>query len=325
MSGITGRRRRIALRCAVLSGSFILLLAPATPATAQAVWRDDAVPLVVRPPVGDTLWLQLEQTIERRGGRAASSSVPSVGAGTGLTDGYAGEQPAVRPRLPEYGPRQALASRHSTRFILYAHSLVESSDQAVTTLLATTDSLALWAGTAAESGNPEWLALPAGGRQVRVRVTPDGAMRLSDPPGGAAARGAMWSAMPALLPASPVRVGDQWVRDVVLPAPPLSGDRADGVIRTLFRLDSLTARGRYAWISLRGELHRDGTARELPIGARRLTAGTVRGTMVLDRRRAWIIDARTIIDVQSDVTPASAEAAGLQPLDVRIVQRMRMR
>ena len=213
MSGITGGRRRIALRCAVLSGSVILLLAPATPATAQAVWRDDAVPLVVRPPVGDTLWLQLEQTIERRGGRAASSSVPSVGAGTGLTDGYAGEQPPVMSRIPGYGPRQALASRHSTRFILYAHSLVESSDQAVTTLLATTDSLALWAATATESGNPEWLALPAGGRQVRVRVTPDGAMRLSDPPRGAAARGAMWSAMPALLPASPVRVGDQWVRD----------------------------------------------------------------------------------------------------------------
>lgn len=47
--------------------------------------------------------------------------------------------------------------------------------------------------------------------------------------------------------------------------------------------------------------------------------------MVLDRRRAWIIDARTIIDVQSDVTPASAESANPQLLDVRIVQRMRMR
>jgi hypothetical protein len=192
-------------------------------------------------------------------------------------------------------------------------------------LLATTDSMAMWAGTAAEQARPQMLPLPADGRQVRVRVTPDGAMRVSDPPPGAMELGATLASMPALLPENAVRVGERWVRDIVLPSLPLSGYRADGVVRTRFRLDSLTQGGRNAWISMEGELRRDGAGRELPAGTRVVTAGTVRGTMVLDRLRAWIVDARTVIDVQSEVTPGPAEAARPMLLDLRIVQRIRIR
>jgi len=150
-------------------------------------------------------------------------------------------------------------------------------------------------------------------------------MRVSDPPPGAMELGATLAAMPALLPDNAVRVGERWERDIMLPSLPLSGYRADGVVRTRFRLDSLTQRGRNAWISMDGELRRDGAARELPVGTRVVTAGTVRGTMVLDRLRAWIVDARTVIDVQSEVTPGPAEAARPMLLDLRIVQRIRIR
>jgi hypothetical protein len=282
------------------------------------------VSLHMRPRVGDTLHLQMEQTIEVSG-RRTESSVSPVGSGVGIDGRRAGGATQPTPKSPSYGPRRARASLRVTKLVMYAHSLVEASDLSATTLLATTDSMAMWAGAAAETGRPTLLPLPSDGRQVRIRVTPDGAMRMSDPPPGAMELGATLAAMPALLPDHTVHVGERWVRDIVLPSLPLSGYRADGVVRTRFRLDSLTNGARNAWISMDGELRRDGAARELPAGTRVVTAGTVRGTMVLDRLRAWIVDARTVIDVQSEVTPGPAEMAPPMLLDLRIVQRIHVR
>jgi len=324
-----GRGWQIAHVCCVLTGTCTLMLlqmlAGAPQLSAQAMRAGpDGMTLIVRPRVGDTLRLQMEQTIEMSG-RRTESSVPPVGSGAGIDGRRAGGNMPPASKSPEYGPRRARASLHVTKLVMYAHSLVEASDLSSTTLLATTDSMAMWAGPAAEQGRLEMLPLPADGRQVRVRVTPDGAMRVSDPPPGAMELGATLASMPALLPDNAVRVGERWVRDIMLPSLPLSGYRADGVVRTRFRLDSLTQRGRNAWISMDGELRRDGAARELPVGTRVITAGTVRGTMVLDRLRAWIVDARTVIDVQSEVTPGPAEAAQPMLLDLRIVQRIRIR
>lgn len=212
-----------------------------------------------------------------------------------------------------------------TRLTLYAHSLVEASDLTVTTLLATTDSMAMWAGAPGASGEPEMMPLPAEGRQVRVRVTPDGAMRVNDPPPGAMELGATLAAMPGMLPSTMVRVGDRWERDIVLPSLPVSGYRADGVVRARFRLDSLTHGGRDAWISLEGSLHRDGAARELPAGTRVITAGTMRGLLVVDRQRAWIIDARTTMDVQSEVMAGPGSSSAPLLLDLRIQQRVKVK
>ncbi|MBL0169114.1 MAG: hypothetical protein IPP90_00085 [Gemmatimonadaceae bacterium] len=268
-----------------------------------AAGRSESVPagvsLIVRPRVGDTLWLQMEQTIE-------VSSRPT------------------RTPLPDYGPRRARASTRITRLLLYAHSLVEASDLSVTTLLATTDSMAMGAGTPSATRQPQLLPLPMDGRQVRVRVTPDGAMRVNDPPPGAMELGATLAAMPGMLPAETVRVGDRWERDIVLPSLPVSGYRADGIVRARFRFDSLTRGGRDAWISMEGSLHRDGTSRDLPAGTRVITAGTMHGVLVVDRQRAWIVDARTVMDVQSEVSSGPGSAAAPVMLDLRIRQRVRV-
>ena len=325
ISAIRAGSGRSARRGGVLLGSCALLLAAVAPLSAQTLRAGaDGVTLIVRPRVGDTLRLQMEQTIEMSG-RRTESSAPTVGSGAGIDGRRTGGDRPATSKSPAYGPRRARASLRVTKLVMYAHSLVEASDLLSTTLLATTDSMAMWAGAAAEQGRPEMLPLPADGRQVRVRVTPDGAMRVSDPPPGAMELGATLASMPALLPESSVRVGERWVRDIVLPSLPLSGYRADGVVRTRFRLDSLTQGGRHAFISMDGELRRDGAARELPAGSRVVTAGTVRGTMVLDRLRAWIVDARTVIDVVSEVTPGPADAARPMLLDLRIVQRIRVR
>jgi hypothetical protein len=47
--------------------------------------------------------------------------------------------------------------------------------------------------------------------------------------------------------------------------------------------------------------------------------------MVIDRDRAWITDARTVIDVQSEVAPGPAGTAKPMLLDIRIEQRVRVR
>lgn len=311
--------------CRLLAAVIGALCTAVDPAFAQtARTAGAAVRLIVRPRVGDTLRLQMEQTIDMHA-HPGEAPAPSVGSAT-VVDGRTqrGRTPRAA-RTPDYGPRRGPTSVSSTKLLLYAHSLVEASDLNSTTLLATADSMAMWAGSANAAGRPTMLPLPAEGRQIRVRVTPDGAMRANDPLPGAVELGATFASMPALLPDSAVRVGERWERDIQLPAVPLSGYRADGAVRARFRLDSLSAGGRSAWISMDGELRRDGAARELPAGTRVITAGTVRGTMVLDRLRAWIVDARTVIDVQSEVAPGPAESARPMLLDLRIVQRVRVR
>lgn len=279
----------------------------------------DGVWLIVRPRVGDTLRLQLEQTIEISGRRITASQRQ----GPAVIDG---SRKKPSSPAPDYGPRRDRAATRVTRLQLFAHSLVEASTLQVTTLLATTDSMAMSAGSAQEASAPlTMMPLPADGRQVRVRVTPDGTMRVSDPPPGAMELGSTLASMPGMLPNAPVQVGESWERDIVLPSVPLSGYRADGVVRARFRLDSLTRGGRDAWISMEGTLQRDGAGRELPAGTRVITAGTMRGSLVVDRVRAWIVDARTTMDVQSEVTPGPAGPATPMLLDMHIVQRVRVK
>lgn len=290
------------------------------PLLAQAARRGDAVQLIVRPRVGDTLWLQLEQVIEVKGG-------PS----TERRDGMGADRNSDRvppARSPEYGPRRSNASTRITHMHLFAHSIVEASDLQQTTIRATTDSLLMWAGLAAEEPNarPVSMPLPAEGRHARVRVTTDGTMTVNDLPPGSMALGTTLASMPGMLPHGPIGVGAKWVRDIPIPSLPIGGMRADGTLRATLRLDSLTRAGRVAWISMEGTLHRDGGSQELPVGGRVLTAGTIGGTLVVDRVRGWITDATTIIDVRSEVSQAPGPTGNTPMLvDIRVTQRVRVR
>jgi hypothetical protein len=291
-----------------------------------AAWRvGEPVLLLVRPRVGDTLHLQMEQTIESSG-RTAD---PTASARPGVLDGVS---TIPSPRSPDIGPRRGRSAMRVQRLQLFAHSIVEASTIGTTTLLATTDSMAMWSGAAVDVDSmpplqPKRVAMPLESRQVRVRVTSDGAMRMNDPPPSASDLGSTLAAMPGMLPEGAVRIGDTWERDIPLPSLPVSGLRADGVVRARFRLDSLTRRGRDAWISLDGILRRDGAARDLPPGTRVITAGTMLGILVVDRERAWIVDARTVIDVRSDVSPGPSGTTPAAPvlLDIRIRQHMHVR
>lgn len=300
-------------RLLVLGGGLLAPLAAGAQRRSAKAAPQEGIQLLVRPRVGDTLRLQVEQTIEMHGRRSngpAASGAP----------GKLGSAPE-----PLYGPRADRANARVTQVQLYAHSLVEASDLTATTLLATTDSITTWEGAAGDEVSLQPMIIANDTRQVRVRVTPDGAMRMSDPPPGATAVGATLSSVPGLLPAGLVRVGSVWTRDMTLPSIPLSGYRADGVVQARLRLDSLTRGGRDAWISITGKLRRDGAARELPAGTRIITAGTIQGSMQVDRERAWIVEAHTVLDVQSDVAPGPAGTVTPMRLDFRIVQHVRVR
>jgi hypothetical protein len=302
----------------VVSLVAVIGLLPAAAAAQRPATRAAAaegVQILVRPRVGDTLFLNVEQTVE-------VSGRPVDGAPSSASPGLPGKRGATP--APVYGPRVNRANTRITKVQLFAHSVVESSDLASTTLLASTDSLSMWVGNAGDAPRPMTMPIDADSRQLRIRVTPDGSMRVTDQP-ASLPLGATLASMPGLLPTGNIRVGAEWQREMSLPGLPLGAYRADGVVQARLRLDSLTGGGRQAWISVAGVLRRDGAMRELPAGTRVITAGTMRGTMVVDRQRAWITDARTVMDVQSEVAPGPAGAGKPMLLDIRIVQQIRVR
>ncbi len=271
-----------------------------------------AIPLLVQPEHGDVLHLELQQIIEMTGARRDTYILP----------GSPRRDEQTPP--PGVGPRRNSTPTRVTVMDFYAHSTVERSDTSGTTVLASTDSLLVRSGDIGQTLVSQRVALDSNARPSRIRVAPNGAMSMSDAIEGGAGMGATLSAMPAMLPDTPVRVGDSWERDVAMPSIPIGAYRSDGVLRAIFRLDSTTRDGRDAHVSVRGTLQRDGSARELPPGSRVVTAGTMKGTLRLDRVRGWIVDARTTIDLISEVVSGTDDGPPMQ-LGIRITQRLRVR
>lgn len=308
----------MALTAGVLAVSLLAacdVYAQSLPATK----RDEEMRLVVRPHVGDTLWLQLEQTMDTR-----TVSVLESPNSVGKPSAPGSVRPPVT-RQPDIGPVRDLPVIQNIVMRMFAHSLVESSSLQSTSLLATADSLHIRTGSAGRLGASRPVALADNSRKVRVRVTPDGAMTVAEPGALATRLDATLSGMPAMLPTHAVSVGDQWERDIPLPSLSLNGVYADGLVRAQFRFDSLSRGGKLAYVSMTGTLRRDGAARDFPPGTQVATSGTLRGFLVLDRVRGWITDAETIIQVQSDVTPSAGDKAPARSMDIRLSQRLRIR
>jgi hypothetical protein len=122
---------------------------------------------------------------------------------------------------------------------------------------------------------------------------------------------------PAVLPPSPVAVGESWSRDLPLPVDGTSG--ATAVLRTTIHLDSLTQGGNLAWISLRGTV----TPVAASDTAQRTTEskGSLTGSLVLDRRRGWLVESQATVNIESVV----AMPGGAEPLvvRVRVIQTMK--
>jgi hypothetical protein len=293
--------------------TFAFALIPSLAVAQQAVRRNaPAALLAVRPAVGDVFTLVLEQSIEVSGVRREPIPLPPVGGRT-----------MEPPREPDLGPRRNRTPGRLTMMSVYGHSRVESSDPSGAVLLAFIDSMRVQAGESGGALSSQLVPLAAN-RPSRLRVAPNGAMTMLDGAGGASAVAPTLSAMPAMLPDGVVAVGDTWEHEVAMPALPFTAYRTDGVLHTVFRLDSIQKRSGDAWVSVRGTMRRDGPTRDLPSGTRVITAGTLEGTLFFDRARGWITEASTTVFLQSEiVNPADGSLP--THVGIRLAQRMRVR
>ena len=267
-------------------------VALAIPSAASA----QAVLLQIRPHVGDTLHVRLDQDVEMTGMPAGCGS-PAANFRS-------------RPRNPP--ARCADIRNMNTRMEVFSRAIARSSTRDATEMLAITDSVRTSSGKRGQ-GQPV-VRQPTPRAPVEIRVSSDGGVEIGAGPASDEVR-TLFVQMPATLARKPIAVGEKWTREMRVPLTREPG--ATGTVRTTFHLDSLGRSGDVAYISMRGVLshaHSDGSTSE--------TSGSLTGTMQLDRRLAWITDTFAIIDVWS-VVKAGADG---KPMNVhtRVTQSLKV-
>ncbi|MEP6904915.1 MAG: DUF6263 family protein [Gemmatimonadales bacterium] len=274
---------KVARLLAVLSVSFA-----ATSVEAQSVM------LQIRPRVGDTLHVWLEQEVEM----------------TGMPAGCGGQQNALRAHAKSGSAGCSDTRTMTTRMQVYSRAIARRATRDATDMLAITDSVLTSTekrGPLRQSPNQASPRTP-----VELRIATDGSVEVGAGPASDEMR-SLLGQMPATLSRKPISPGDKWVHEMRVP---LAGEPgAKGLLRTIFQLDSLKRNGDVAYISMRGTLshdHSNGTESE--------TSGSLTGTMRFDRRLGWITDTYAMIDVWSEVTSRSSR----KPMDVhtRVVQSL---
>lgn len=245
------RSARAAAVAAVLGAAFV-----ARPAHAQRVR------LEIRPQVGDTIHMRLDQEIEVSG-----TSLAAAGGPKSMTGSI-----HVRTRAI---PLRRLASGSLVR--------------------AVTDSIAL----APIGGAPVTTPRSAlEGATVTMIVGTDGGLQVIDTGERDGGTTSLFPPTAPMLPTSPVSVGGRWTRTLQLPI----GNGSAGIARVEanFRLDSLSGNGDIAYITMNGTLNRiGGTGRS---GGSQRSTGTLSGSMQLDRRLGWITDTHLVLNVHTVIT-----------------------
>jgi hypothetical protein len=241
--------------------------------------------LELKPRAGDTLRMRLDQQTDITGARAGG-----------------------RPMSV------------TTSVIMHSRAIVLGTEGQSALILAITDSVAV------ESNDQHALALAEQarrgmeGRQVKLRLSPDGTMGLAD--GDRQVRRdvkEMVSIMPGSFPREPLAVGDTWVREMPIPGSAQMNLPAGGRVRARFRLDSLSRGGELAWVSMRGTFEPASDDQKADAAA-----GSVHGTLVVNRRRGWLSESRFVIEMRSTVPmPASDGRAPLR-FRTRITQLMKV-
>jgi len=262
-----------------------------------AVVGAQPVLLQLRPRVGDTLHVSLQQQVEM----------------TGIPDGCE-DQGVSRTRAR--GPASCANARSVSRGMdVFSRAIVKKSMRDATEILAITDSVRVSTG---KRGTDSRTAKEAASRApVQIRISSDGGVEIGAGSAGDDLR-ALLGQMRPTLSRKAVAVGEKWVHEMRVPLPGEPG--AFGRVRTTFQLDSLGRGGQVAFISMRGAMshdHSDGSDSE--------TSGTLIGRMQFDRRLSWITETHATIDVWAVLRSAPGEKAA-KPMRVhtRVVQSLRV-
>jgi len=253
-----------------------------------------AVLLQIRPRVGDTLHLRLDQQTELIGKRRHGATEPTTSV--------------------------------TTTMRVYSRAIVEKSVPTATYVRAVTDSVRLTSTDERTLNLADAARRSLEGRAITLRISPDGTVSLADTTTDISRDVADAVAlMPAAFPRGPVEVGYTWNREMPLPVGgrvTASGGSTGGWLHTKFRLDSLSRHGAIAYVSMRGEMSPDADA-----GAGRgtgpvLETGTVSGTMLVDRVRGWLTESQFTIIAHSIVHVPGTEDTVMH-FDTRVTQHMK--
>lgn len=265
-----------------------MLLCTAT-LLAAGVARAQTITLEIKPHVGDTIRMRLDQQSEMSGVRRTENGESSALVVNGMS--------------------------------MFSRAIVEGQSGEGTTVLAVTDSVRL--STSDDRSRPAVLQAEQQlrGQRVRFKVFPDGTVGLAGSAGKPSRDVAeVVSLMPAAFPRAPIKVGESWMRDMPLPAGNQLGAQISGKLHVTFRLDSLTHSGEWAFVSMRGEMAPatgPGAAEEAT-----LEKGYVNGTMLVDRKRGWLTESWFNIVVNSTATPPPSSGIVSVRMQMRITQHM---
>jgi hypothetical protein len=271
-------RRRLAQ--AVLSAA---LLGGAEPVHAQRFV------LELRPRVGDTLRMRLDQTTEMSGARRGGP------------------------------PKMVVTTMH-----MFSRAIVESSEAAHAVILAITDSVKV--SSTDERAKPMSPAAirQLAGSQMRLRLNRDGTIGVADAQSRLSREVSdLISIMPASFPKGSVAVGDTWLREMPIPPSASMGVPLGGLVKAAFRLDSLSGDGQVAYLSMRGTMHP--LTEAVAVADPSALMGSVTGNMVVDRLRGWLSESRFLVEMRATIAAASGAAASA-PMQFRlkITQHMRI-
>jgi Family of unknown function (DUF6263) len=261
-------------------------------ASVAALARAQTVTLQIKPKVGDTLRLRIEQEME----------ISGVGK--------------VRDTDTTMTMRSSM--------LMLSRSIVVESGSDSTIVRSITDSVAVEMGAM----DPRVAALndqarrALQGKELRVRYSRQGSATVVEAdPDIPRNLQSVSSQLPATFPRHQVSVGSTWKQRI--PIPDAVQGQFAGTLEAVLRLDSLTHRGRRAHISMRGTFTRDSAASAMAGAARLAMTGTVTGFMILDRARGWVTDASIEMLVRSHTEPMAGSTVPPVRMQMRLVRRQR--
>lgn len=277
--------RRAAVGAAL--GAAVALAAVTAPALAQ---RARPVTLRIQPHVGDTLYTRFEQEVEITGTTRVGEADTTM--------------------------------RMTNSMLLLARVLVDGSDDGGTTVTTITDSVTFTGGGISAGGAPDLVRQAVQGKKVQLHIAPDGSATVLEAPREVASDvQAVVSGVPSTLPGRAIQVGGTWEKVMSIPVAGRESTFRPATLRARYRLDSLSADGTIAFISMRGTITREASS-ELPRGMRIASTGTIVGSMQVDRKRGWWCDSRSTIALTSEVTRPGEDRPPMHVV-TRISQRMR--
>lgn len=217
--------------------------------------------LELRPRVGDTLRMRLDQVTEISGGRQGAAMKPVI-----------------------------------TTLRMFSRAIVQSSAPASALILAITDSVDVSSNDEHARALTAETERQLRGRQMRLRLSPDGTVGIAEQPDVPKEVNDLVSVMPGSFPRDPVSIGESWVREMPIASGSAFGAPIGGVVRANFRLDSISRGGDLAFISMRGSV-----VPPSQVGGEQAMTGSIDGAIVVNRRRGWLSESRFEVEMNTTV------------------------